>query len=61
MRILKSDISLTNGVAHVIDQCISDETPFYVYPQSDEFKNEYGVLRRSFKLTGEEKNIEKSF
>ncbi|CAL8077470.1 unnamed protein product [Orchesella dallaii] len=61
VKILKADISLTNGVAHVIDQCISDEAPFYVYPQSDEFKNEFGVMRRSFRVTGEEKNIENAF
>lgn len=56
IRIVKSDISLLNGVAHVIEDCINDQTAFYLFDESDEFGNEYGVLsKRSMKIVGEEK------
>jgi hypothetical protein len=56
IRVVKSDIPLLNGVAHIIEDCIADNTAFYLFEESDEFLNEYGVIsKRSMKIVGEEK------
>jgi len=58
IKFLKIDIPLVNGVAHVIDRCISEKVPFYGFEDSDEFEMEFGVIsRRSMKVYGEEKEL----
>jgi hypothetical protein len=58
VKVLKADIPLVNGVAHIIDRCISEKGPFYSFLDSDEFEFEFGILnRRSMKVYGDEKNL----
>lgn len=59
IRVVKSDIPLMNGVAHVVEDCFSDQKSFYMFEEGDEFEFEYGVIsKRSMKITGEEKFLD---
>lgn len=59
IRVVKNDIPLTNGVAHIIEDCISDKMEFYSFLEVDGFEFEYGVLsKRHMKIHGEEKFLD---
>jgi len=58
IKVLKSDISILDGVIHIIDSCIDTRGEFYLFDDMDEFDQEYGVIsKRSMKVTGEEKEL----
>ena len=59
IRIIKADIPLRNGVAHIIDSCITQDPNFYVYNELSEFASEFGTFKRNMVLNKRE--LEREF
>jgi len=59
IRILKADIPLRNGVAHIIEHCLTYSREFLFEAEVNEFSMDFGLLKRSMALN--KKELEEEF
>jgi len=54
IRIIKPDIPLKNGVAHIVESVLTLDPNFYVYEELSEFSSEFGTFKRNMVLNKQE-------
>jgi len=54
INVIKPDIPVGNGVAHIIESCITTDSDFFRDEEQSEFSTEFGAFRRKMILNRDE-------